>query len=47
MEQKTETRRLRDLYKYRILDTPEDGCYDEITSLAAKIFEVPIVIYLL
>lgn len=44
MEQKTETRRLKNLRKYRILDTPEDGCYDEITSLAAKIFKVPIVI---
>lgn len=44
MEHKTETKRLKNLYKYQILDTPEDGCYDELTSLAAKIFKVPIVI---
>ena len=39
-----ETKRLENLYKYEILDTPADGCYDEITSLATKIFDVPIAI---
>jgi GAF domain-containing protein len=37
-----ETRRLENLYKYEILDTPPDGTFDEITSLASKIFNVPI-----
>lgn len=44
MENATEIRRLEDLYKYEILDTPQDGCYDEITLLASKIFDVPIVL---
>ncbi len=44
MEQRTETSRLENLYKYEILDTPGDGYFDEITSLAAKIFDVPIAI---
>ncbi len=42
MENTKEIRRIEDLYKYEILDTPADGCYDEITSLAAKIFDVPV-----
>ncbi|MEO7523097.1 MAG: GAF domain-containing protein [Ferruginibacter sp.] len=37
-----ETLRLENLYKYEILDTPPDGTFDEITSLASKIFNVPI-----
>lgn len=37
-----EAERLQNLYKYEILDTPPDGSFDEITSLAAKIFDVPI-----
>ena len=37
-----ETQRLENLYKYEILDTPPDGSFDEFTSLAAKIFKVPI-----
>jgi len=39
-----ETERLASLRKYEILDTPADGDFDEITSLAAKIFSVPIAI---
>ena len=42
MEAQAEIKRLENLYKYEILDTPADGCYDEITSLATKIFDVPI-----
>jgi GAF domain-containing protein len=44
MESLTETKRLQDLHKYEILDTPPDGYFDEITSLAVKIFNVPIAI---
>lgn len=40
----TESNRLENLYKYEILDTPPDGYFEEITSLAAKIFNVPIAI---
>lgn len=39
-----ELKRLENLHKYEILDTPADGHFDEITSLAAKIFNVPVVI---
>ena len=39
-----EEKRILDLYKYEILDTPPDGYFDEITSLAAKIFNVPVAI---
>ncbi len=44
MEVTQEKKRLEDLYKYEILDTPADGAFDEITSLAAKIFNVPVAI---
>jgi GAF domain-containing protein len=44
MENKIETERLEELLKYEILDTPSDGAFDEITSLASKIFNVPIAI---
>ena len=44
MQQQTELQRLENLYHYQILDTPVDGEFDEITSLAAKIFDVPIAI---
>ncbi|MEO5906712.1 MAG: GAF domain-containing protein [Saprospiraceae bacterium] len=37
-----EIERIQDLRKYEILDTPPDGYYDELTSLASKIFDVPI-----
>jgi GAF domain-containing protein len=44
MEALLENKRLENLYKYEILDTPADGYFDEITSLASKIFNVPIAI---
>ena len=44
MEQTKEIKRLQNLHKYQILDTPGDGYFDEITSLAAKIFNVPVAI---
>ncbi len=44
MEEVLENKRLENLYKYEILDTPPDGYFDEITSLATKIFNVPIAI---
>ncbi|MCW3075981.1 MAG: hypothetical protein JWO32_590 [Bacteroidetes bacterium] len=39
-----ETNRIAILHKYEILDTPGDGTFDELTALAAKIFNVPIAI---
>ena len=42
MPEITEPARLESLHSYKILDTPADGDFDEITSLAAKIFNVPI-----
>lgn len=42
MEAILEKKRLANLYEYEILDTPPDGYFDEITSLASKIFNVPI-----
>ena len=44
MDKEIEQRRILALKRYEILDTPMDGCYDEITSLASKIFDVPIAI---
>jgi GAF domain-containing protein len=44
MDATTEIKRIENLYKYQILDTPQDGYFDEITSLAAKLFNVPIAI---
>ncbi|HEY9667688.1 MAG TPA: ATP-binding protein [Coleofasciculaceae cyanobacterium] len=41
---KKETERLNALRRYEILDTPPDGAFDRITSIAAKLFEVPIAI---
>ena len=37
-----ELERLKTLYGYDILDTPPDGAFDRITTLAAQIFKVPI-----
>lgn len=39
-----ESNRLNALHRYEILDTPADGNFDRITSLAAKVFNVPIAI---
>lgn len=44
MDEAIEIKRLENLHKYQILDTPADGDFDEITSLAAKIFNVPVAI---
>ncbi|MEO7923835.1 MAG: GAF domain-containing protein [Chitinophagaceae bacterium] len=44
MKETVEDKRLNCLHKYDILDTPADGTFDEITSLASKIFNVPIAI---
>lgn len=44
MDSVIELKRIENLHKYEILDTPTDGHFDEITSLAAKIFNVPIAI---
>lgn len=44
MKNSLESKRLENLYHYQILDTPEDGHFDEITSLAANLFDVPIAI---
>ncbi|MEO8174236.1 MAG: GAF domain-containing protein [Sediminibacterium sp.] len=44
MNSAIELERIEDLYKYDILDTPADGSFEEITSLAAKIFNVPVAI---
>ncbi|WP_347158299.1 GAF domain-containing protein [Pontibacter chitinilyticus] len=39
-----EEERLKALRRYEILDTPEDGSFNRLTKLAAKIFNVPIAI---
>lgn len=39
-----EINRITELQKYEILDTPSEADFDEITSLAAKIFNVPVAI---
>lgn len=44
MTEVAEKDRLANLYQYEILDTPADGTYDEVTSLASKVFDVPIAI---
>jgi GAF domain-containing protein len=44
MEITIENKRLENLHKYKILDTPADGQFDEITALAANIFNVPVAI---
>lgn len=40
----TETRRLQALERYGVLDTPPEEAFDRITRLAARLFEVPIVL---
>lgn len=44
MQNTEEIKRIENLHKYEILNTPADGCYDEMTLLATKIFDVPIAI---
>lgn len=39
-----ENERIKALYRYEILDTPEEGNFDRITRLAARIFKVPVVL---
>jgi len=39
-----EKERIQTLKRYEILDTPPDGTFDRLTSLAAKVFNVPIAI---
>ena len=39
-----EETRIAALRKYEILDTPADGSFDDLTALAAKVFNVPIAI---
>lgn len=39
-----EEQRLNALHRYAILDTPPDGAFDRITSLAARFFNTPIAI---
>lgn len=41
---KHESQRLGALRRYEILDTPPDGAFDRITSIAAKLLKVPIAI---
>ena len=39
-----EERRIVALHRYELLDTPADGSFDDLTALAAKVFNVPIAI---
>ncbi|HYF03849.1 MAG TPA: GAF domain-containing protein [Patescibacteria group bacterium] len=39
-----EVERIKALKRYEILDTPPDGTFDKITSLASRIFNMPIAI---
>ena len=39
-----EVARMEAVRRYQILDTPEDGAFDRITALAARLFSVPIAI---
>jgi len=37
-----ESKRLKALERYQILDTPQDGAFDRIVSIAARVFNMPI-----
>ena len=37
-----EAQRLAAVRRYEVLDTPPDGAFERITSLAARLFDVPI-----
>lgn len=39
-----EDQRMEAVHRYELLDTPADGAFDRITSLAARLFSVPIAI---
>ena len=39
-----EQRRLQALRRYRVLDTPPEPGFDDITTLAARLFDVPVVL---
>jgi GAF domain-containing protein len=39
-----EEKRIEELNRYNILDTPADGSFDRITRLAAMLFDVPVAI---
>jgi hypothetical protein len=39
-----DTRRLAELHRHQVLDTPEEAAYDRITELAARLFEAPIAV---
>jgi phosphoserine phosphatase RsbU/P len=39
-----EAKRLQGVRRYDILDTPPDGVYDRIATLAARSFKIPIAI---
>ncbi|MBD1865030.1 MULTISPECIES: ATP-binding protein [Trichocoleus] len=39
-----ETERLAALHRYKILDTPPEAAFDRITTLAARLFDLPIVL---
>ncbi|MBD2120970.1 ATP-binding protein [Trichocoleus sp. FACHB-262] len=39
-----ETERLAALHRYKILDTPPEAAFDRITTLAARLFDFPIVL---
>ncbi|MDF2436418.1 MAG: serine/threonine protein phosphatase [Bacteroidota bacterium] len=42
MNKTNELARLNALKRYEVLDTPPDGSYDRIVSIASKIFNMPI-----
>lgn len=44
MEDTLEAKRIENVQKYKVLHDPADGEFDEMTSLAAKIFNVPVAI---
>lgn len=43
-ERANEEARMRAVERYRILDTPQDGTFDRIVGLAARMFSVPVAI---
>ena len=38
----TEAERIKALKRYEIMDTPLDGTFDKLTTLASRVFNVPI-----